>query len=392
VSVATPGPRLVRRIAHFDLDTFFVSVERVRDPSLAGKPVLVGHPGGRGVVASASYESRAFGCRSAQPMSQALRRCPQAIVIPPHFELYRDVSRQFHAILADVTPLVESVGMDEAYADLTGIEPLDTGARDAAQRVRSRVRAELGLPLSGCIAGSRTTAKVGSDRAKPDGLLELAAGGDAEFLAPLPLRELPLAGPRIGEELGRLGVRTIGDLARLDRTWLERRFGRAGVVLAERARGLDPEPVRAGGREARSISREVTFAQDVSSRDELVRTLRRHAERVGEDLRRQHRRARTVTLKLRWPDFSTPTRSRTVERPLQGTDELAAVGVALLDELVASEGVRPVRLIGLGATNLVEDAVQLALGDERARRGERLDEAIDGIRDRHGPSAVVRGL
>jgi len=159
--VATPGLRLVRRIAHFDLDTFFVSVERVRDPSLAGKPVLVGHPGGRGVVASASYESRAFGCRSAQPMTQALRRCPQAIVIRPHFELYRDVSRQFHAILADATPLVESVGLDEAYADLTGIEPLDTGAREAAQRVRSRVRAELSLPLSACIAGSRTTAKVG---------------------------------------------------------------------------------------------------------------------------------------------------------------------------------------------------------------------------------------
>ena len=215
---------------------------------------------------------------------------------------------------------------------------------------------------------------------------------DTFFVSVERVRDPSLAGPRIGEELGRLGVRTIGDLARLDRTWLERRFGRAGAVLAERARGLDPEPVRAGGREARSISREVTFAQDVTSRDELVRTLRRHAERVGEDLRRQQRRARTVTLKLRWPDFSTPTRSRTVERPLQGTEELAAVGVALLDELVASEGMRPVRLIGLGATNLVEDAVQLALGDEGARRDERLDEAIDGIRDRHGPSAVVRGL
>ena len=271
---------LPRRIAHFDLDTFFVSVERARDPSLEGEPVLVGGVGGRGVVTSASYESRRFGCHSAQPMAQALRLCPEAIVIPPDFERYRDQSRGFHAILRDAAPLVEPGGIDEAYADLTGIGEAGSGARAAAERVRARTREELSLPVSVCIAGSRTTAKVGSDRAKPDGLLEVPVGGDAAFLAPLPLRELPLVGPRLGEQLAELHVRTIGDAAALDRRWLERRFGKTGVLLAERARGLDPTPLIAGGRGTRSISREVTFGEDVSDLEELRRTLR-GARRAG---------------------------------------------------------------------------------------------------------------
>lgn len=386
------APSLPRRIAHFDLDTFFVSVERALDPSLIGKPVLVGGSGGRGVVASASYESREFGCHSAQPMSQALRLCPHAVVVPPHFDRYRESSRAFHAILRDESPIVEPGGIDEAYADLTGLGEGGTGARAAAERVRSRTRQELNLPVSVCIAGSRTTAKVGSDRAKPDGLLEVPVGEDAAFLAPLPLRELPLVGPRFGEQLAALGVRTIGDAAALDARWLEQRFGRAGVVLPERARGMDPTPVRAGGRGARSVSREVTFGEDVTDLDALRRTLREHAERVGADLRGQQRRARTVTLKLRWSDFTTLSRSRTLDRPVQSTDDLAAAGWALLDELLARESLRPVRLIGLGATNLVEDAVQLGFDDASARRAEQVDRAVDEIRGRYGRDSVTRGM
>lgn len=385
-------PSLPKRIAHFDLDTFFVSVERALDPSLIGKPVLVGGAGGRGVVASASYESREFGCHSAQPMSQALRLCPEAVVVPPHFDRYQASSRAFHAILRDESPIVEPGGIDEAYADLTGLGEGGTGARAAAERVRTRTREELHLPVSVCIAGSRTTAKVGSDRAKPDGLLEVPVGEDAAFLAPLPLRELPLVGPRFGEQLAALGLRTIGEAAALDARWLEQRFGRAGVVLSERARGLDPTPVRAGGRGARSISREVTFGEDVTDLDRLRRTLRDHAERVGADLRGQQRRARTVTLKLRWADFTTLTRSRTLDRPVQGTEDLTAAGRALLDEVLARESLRPVRLIGLGATNLVEDAVQLGFDDESTRRAERVDQAVDEIRGRYGRDSVTRGL
>ena len=386
------APSLPRRIAHFDLDTFFVSVERSLDPSLIGKPVLVGGSGGRGVVASASYESREFGCHSAQPMSQALRLCPQAIVVPPHFDRYQASSRAFHAILRDESPIVEPGGIDEAYADLTGLGEGGAGARAAAERVRARTREELDLPVSVCIAGSRTTAKVGSDRAKPDGLLEVRVGEDAAFLAPLPLRELPLVGPRFGEQLAALGVRTIGEAAALDARWLEQRFGRAGVVLSERARGLDPTPVRAGGRSARSVSREVTFGEDVTDLERLRRTLRDHAERVGSDLRGQQRRARTVTLKLRWADFTTLSRSRTLERPVQSTDDLAAAGWGLLDELLARESLRPVRLIGLGATNLVEDAVQLGFDDGSARRAEQVDRAVDEIRGRYGRDSLTRGM
>ena len=354
--------------------------------------MLVGGAGARGVVASASYESRRYGCHSAQPMAQALRLCPQAIVLPTDFERYREQSRAFHAILRDAAPIVEPGGIDEAYVDLTGIGEGGSGARAAAEGVRERTRAELSLPVSVCLAGSRTTAKVGSDRAKPDGLLEVPVGEDAAFLAPLPLRELPLVGPRLGEQLLALEVRTIGDAAALDRRWLERRFGKAGLLLAERARGLDPTLVVAGGRGARSISREVTFGEDVSDLGELRRTLRGHAERVGADLRGQGRRARTVTLKLRWSDFTTLTRSRTVEQPLQLTDELAAIGRELLDELLTRESLRPVRLIGLGATNLVEDAVQLGFDGELARRAGSIDRALDGIRDRYGGGAVRRGL
>lgn len=386
------APSLPRRIAHFDLDTFFVSVERALDPSLIGKPVLVGGSGGRGVVASASYESREFGCHSAQPMSQALRLCPQAVVVPPHFDRYQESSRAFHAILRDESPIVEPGGIDEAYADLTGLGEGGTGARAAAECVRARTREELDLPVSVCIAGSRTTAKVGSDRAKPDGLLEVPVGDDAVFLAPLPLRELPLVGPRFGEQLQALGVRTIGEAAALDARWLEQRFGRAGVVLSERARGLDPTPVRAGGRSARSVSREVTFGEDVTDLERLRRTLRDHAERVGSDLRGQQRRARTVTLKLRWTDFTTLSRNRTFDRPVQSTDDLAAAGWALLDELLAHESLRPVRLIGLGATNLVEDAVQLGFDDGSARRAEQVDRAVDEIRGRYGRDSLTRGM
>ena len=398
------GPRLAPRIAHFDLDTFFVAVERTRDHSLRGKPVLVGHPGRRGVVAAASYEARKFGCHSAQPMVQAMRLCPQAIIVAPNFTAYRDMSARFHEMLREMSPIVESVGIDEAYVDLTGIGDATDGARRAAEALRQRVRAELDIAVSVCIAGSRTTAKVGSDRAKPDGLIEVPVGTDAAFLAPFAIRELPMVGPKAAEVLGRAGVRTIGQLAALDDRWLERQFGRAGTVIAERARGLDPTPVHGGGRVARSISREVTFGEDVTDVAALREVLARHAERVGTDLRESGRRARTVTLKLRWEDFTTLTRSHTVDRPVQSTAAIAEAGRALLDATIAAEGMRPVRLIGLGVTNLVEDAMQLDFFDAPVAvpggnpapagvlRDEELDRTLDSIRARFGSTSVQRGV
>jgi len=394
-----PGPRRAKRIAHFDLDSFFVAVERLRDPSLIGKPVLVGHPGGRGVVSTASYEARVFGCHSAQPMAVALRLCPQAIVVPPSQGVYGEYSAKFHAILNETSPVVESVGLDEAYVDLTGIGDAEGGAYAAATEVRRRVREELGLPVSACIAGSKTTAKVGSDRAKPDGLLEVPVGGDAEFLAPLRIRDLPLVGPKFGEALAKLGVRTIGDAARLDPRWLARQYGKAGEALADRARGIDPSVVVAGGRAHRQISRENTFGEDVTDLDELKRVIRRHSDRVGSDLRRQGKRARTVSLKVRWPDFTTLARSSTLDRPVQATADIASAALELLDEVFRTEGQHPVRLVGVAVTNLVDDEMQLTLddldrpaGSPRVLRVEELDRTIDALRQRFGDGSVTRGL
>ena len=392
-----PGPRLPRRIAHFDLDTFFVAVERLHDRSLRDRPVLVGGHGPRGVVSSASYEARRHGCHSAQPMAQALRLCPAAAVVPAHFERYRPLSRAFHRMLAEASPAVESAGLDEAYVDLTGAGDGLQGARATAEQIRARVRRELGLAVSVCVAGSRIAAKVGSGRAKPDGLLTVPEGEDAAFLAPLPVRELPLVGPRMAARLEALGVRTIGEAAALDATWLLHRFGRAGALLSDRARGIDRTPVRSSaGRVAKSVSREVTFHHDVTDAATLRRALRRHAERVGADLRRIGRRARTVTLKLRWSDFTTLTRSRTPGPPVQTTAALAQAGHELLDELRRHERMRAVRLIGLGASNLVEDARQLGFDDLESRpreapRDERLDRTLDTIRERFGDRAVARG-
>jgi DNA polymerase-4 len=373
-------------------------VERLHDPSLIDQPVLVGGHGRRGVVATASYEARRFGCHSAQPMSQALRLCPQAIVVPSRFDRYGPVSRDFHRMLDETSLAVESVGIDEAYVDLTGLEGSadPAAARRAAEGIRTRVRDELGIAVSICIAGSRTTAKVGSDAAKPDGLLDVPPGDDARFLAPRPVRELPLVGPNFGAALAALSVHTVGQAAALDRDWLEQRFGRAGIVLHDRAHGVDPTAVRPGGRPARSISREVTFSNDVTEIDTLHHTLRRHAERVGADLRRANRRARTVTLKLRWSDFTTLTRSRTLDRPVQATSALTAAGNELLAELFRSQGQRPVRLLGLGAANLVDDVTQLGFDELRpeeatTRRQEDLDRTLDSIRKRFGDRSVNRG-
>lgn len=418
-AAAPRPPTLPRRIAHFDLDTFFVAVERARDPSLVGKPVLVGGRGGRGVVAAASYESREFGCHSAQPMSQALRLCPQAIVVPPDGREYGRVSKLFHQMLRDASPVVESVGIDEAYVDFTGATlPPDaaptesSAAATIAENIRRRVRAELRIAVSVCIAGSRTTAKVGSDRAKPDGLLEVPIGGDAAFLAPFPMRELPMVGPKLGESLRAAGVATIGEVAALDRRWLENRFGRSGAVVYEHANGHDATPVRPGARPNRSISREITFGEDVVDPRKLRRTLARHAQRVGADLRRSEKRARTVTLKLRWNNFETLTRSRTLDRPVQSTAGLLEAGELLLDEAIRSAAAmradgdstqlsRAVRLIGLGATNLVEDEMQLGLDDMLAGSDgevggelleDRIDDMLDSIRARFGDDSVTRGL
>ncbi len=394
------GRRMPRRIAHFDLDQFFVAVERARDPQLAGKPVIVGYPGPRGVVSTASYEARVFGAHSAQPMAEALRLCPQAVVIAPNRGRYQAASSRFHEILAGHAPIVEPGGLDEAYADLTGVDAGDPGGpRRVAERVRAAVAAAISVRVSVCIAGGRTTAKVGSDQVKPDGLLELAPGGDAEYLAPLPIRKLPSVGPQFARELQKSGVLTIGEAAALSKQWLADRFGRRGIVLSDRARGIDPTPVRSGSAPAKQVSRETTFDADITAARHLQRVVAQLAEQVSSDLRRDGRRARTITLKLRWSDFATITRSHTLAQPVFDTESVARVADRLLRRILARHPGRAVRLLGVAAGNLEEEQRQLELKSltdsaEQARerrRAERRDAAVDAVRSRFGSGALRRG-
>ena len=392
---------LPRRIAHFDLDQFFVAVERARDPNLVGKPVIVGYPGPRGVVSTASYEAREFGARSAQPMAEALRLCPQAVVIAPRRGRYRAASEQFHRIMAAHAPIVEPGGLDEAYADLTGVEAGDpAGPRRVAERVRAEVANRISVRVSVCIAGGRTTAKVGSDRVKPDGLLVVPPGGDGDFLAPLPVRDLPSVGPQFAGQLENLGIKTIGDAAGRPKDWLADRFGRRGIVLADRARGIDPTPVRSGSAPAKQVSRETTFDADITALPHLRRVVGHLADSVGTDLRRGGRRARTITLKVRWSDFSTITRSRTLDQPVFDTESIRNTADRLLARVMGGAPGRPVRLLGISAGNLEEPLRQLAMetiaggarGVRERDRAERRDAALDSIRRRFGPRALRRGI
>lgn len=394
---------------HVDLDAFFVAVEQVRDPSLRGRPVIVGgDPDARGVVATASYEARAYGVFSGMALGTARRLCPQAVFLRGDFHEYERVSQRFHRILRDYSPLVEPAGLDEAYLDLTGCGPViearlrrglplsglsspEELAVLAGEAVRRRVREELGLAASVGIARGKSVAKVASDAAKPDGLLAVAAGTEAAFLAPRPVRDLPGLGPKAEAALARLGVRTLGQLAALPSSRLRALFGVWGPALGERARGIDPTPVAAEAQPAKSVSRAGTYARDIDDASVLRASLRGYAESVGAELRRLGRRARCVTLKLRYGDFATITRSRTLPRPTHADEELYRTAAELLREALARDG-RAVRLIGLGASQLVDDAVQLSLFDRRQQALEALLRSIDRLRARYGYHCLQTGL
>jgi DNA polymerase-4 len=381
----------MRSILHVDLDAFFVAVEQARDPSLRGRAVIVGgDPTGRGVVATASYEARRYGIHSGMPLATARRLCPHALFLRGDFRRYEEASQAFHALLSRYTPLVEPAGLDEAYLDLTGCEPVAGAPLDAARRIRARVRDELSLTASIGVAVSKTVAKIASDAAKPDGLVEVPPGEEAAFLAPLPVRRLPGVGPRVEGALAAIGVRTLGRLASLPETRLRSLFGRHGPRLAERARGLDPSPVAPLEAPPRSVSREGTFASDVSEAAALRAVLRSYCESVGSDLRRQGRRARSLTLKLRYGDFTTITRSLTLDRPAHADDVLYQAAESLLGTALARDS-RALRLIGFGVSNLVEDAVQLPLEEARWQRLERLDRAVDRLRLKYGRRCLQRG-
>ena len=389
---------------HVDLDAFFVAVEQARNPDLLGKPVIVGgDPDGRGVAATASYEARVFGVRSGMALSTARRLCPQAVFLRGDFKEYQRVSDRFHAILRDYSPLVEPGGLDEAYLDITGCKPVidaiagpvasDTPeeiGRAAAESLRRRVREELSLAASVGIASGKSLAKVASDAAKPDGLLLVPPGEEAAFLAPRPLRELPGLGPKAEAALLRLGVKTLGQVANMPAARLRSLFGGWGPALAERARGIDPAPVASGRDRVKSVSREGTFARDIDDAAVLRGSLRGYAESVGAELRRLGRRARCITLKLRYSDFTTISRSRTLSQPTFSDEEIYRTGAALLEQALERDG-RAVRLLGLGTSNLGDDVVQLGLFGERELPAEELLHSIDRLREKYGYRALQTG-
>ena len=350
-----------RKIIHVDMDAFYASVEQRDDPRLRGRAVVVGgSPEGRGVVAAASYEARRFGIRSAMPCSQALRRCPELVFVRPDFTKYRTVSQQIRAIFHDYTDLVEPLSLDEAYLDVTSNKAGLASATEVARVIRERVREELQLTCSAGVSSLKFVAKIASDYRKPDGLTVVPPHRVLEFIRPLPVRKLWGVGPATERRLHAQGIQLVGDLADIPEPDARRRFGRNGLYLWRMARGDDPRPV-CTSRPRRSSSTEQTFSEDITSLEELQQILEDQAERVARQVERADLWGRTVTLKLRYADFSTITRSETLTHPTRDRETIEETGLRLLGKTDAGE--RPVRLIGLGLGNLLrpEESPQLDL-------------------------------
>jgi len=352
---------LGRIVAHLDLDAFFAAVEVLERPELAGLPLVVGgDPAGRGVVATASYEARVFGVRSAMSAAEARRRCPDAVFVTPDHNRYRRHSQGLWALVRDEVPTVEQVGIDEGYLDLSGLVTTAGEARRFLARLQALIRERTGLDASfGCGTG-KTIAKIASDVDKPNGLVVVAAGHERRFLADRPLRALPGVGPKAEQRLRTGGLETIGDLADLDdATLLLLLPGRVGLDLRERARGHDPRPVVAESGPAVTIGHEETFDHDISDPAVLSEHAARMAAQVAERLASEGRVARTVTIKLRYPDFRLLTRARQAQAPTREPDELARLADLALQRALRDRP-PPVRLLGVSASRLV-DAEQMRL-------------------------------
>ena len=347
-------------VAHLDLDAFFAAVEELEQPALRAVPLVVGgDPHGRGVVATANYVARGFGIHSAMPCAEALRRCPHATFVRPRMTVYREYSREVWSVVREIVPTVEQTGIDEGYVDLGEVAPRFDDARAVAGAVQGVVRSRTGLSCSLGVASSKVVAKIASDRRKPGGLTAVRPGREAAFLAPFPIRILPGVGPRAEERLLAAGVATIGALAALDddalRTVLR---GKVGSELRDRARGIDPRPLEVSV-ERISISSEETFPRDIGDAERLHAELVRMAVGLAEHLERRGQIARTITTKLRYPDFSIRTRSTSL--PV-GTGDAARIGelaCSLLDRALRDRP-GPLRLVGVGVSGLVDD-VQLSL-------------------------------
>ncbi|HMM41250.1 MAG TPA: DNA polymerase IV [Thermomicrobiales bacterium] len=378
-----------RWVIHADLDAFFAAAEVLRRPELRGRPVIVGgSPEGRGVVASATYEARQLGVRSAMPMAQAIRLCPQAVIVRPDGAFYRELSQRFRIVLDDFSPLVEVVSIDEAYLDVSNSERLFGSVEQLAQALKNRVHDEVGLAVSLGVASNKLVAKIASDLDKPDGLRIVPHGQEAATLGPLPVERLPGIGPKASARLRGAGIATLARLAAAPEVLLLDIAGNDAARLRARARGEDDRPVRAEPDERKSLGHERTFDHDVVARAELDTALYQLCERTGAELRRRGLTATTVALKLRYDDFSTVTRQQSFERPTDAHQDVFTIAAGLLDRTLA-ERRAPVRLLGVRVASLAAASHQLDLFDDHRARLRQLNAAIDRIAERTGAPVIV---
>ena len=374
-------------ILHADLDSFFASVEQRDDPRLRGRPVIVGG----GVVLAASYEAKAYGVRTAMGGRQALRLCPRAVVVRPRMEAYTEASKALYAVFEDATPLVEGLSIDEAFLDVRGLERLAGPPGEIAVRLRERVLVEVGLPITVGIARTKFLAKVASAVAKPDGLLLVPPDRELDFLHPLPVERLWGVGRVTAEKLHSRGLRTVGQVARLEEELLVQLLGRAsGRHLHALAHNRDPRPVQTGGRR-RSIGSQRALGRRATSWEVVDSSVIAIVDRVSRRLRAGRRLCRTVVLRLRFDDFTRATRSLTLPRLTDQSQTILDAARTLLASARPLIERRGITLVGLSLTNLESaDRVQLCLMDDW--RPEALDAALDEVRDRYGSRSITRGV
>jgi DNA polymerase-4 len=379
------------RILHIDMDAFFASVEQVRDPGLVGKPLIIGgDKESRGVVSTASYEARKYGVHSAMPMAEAVRRCPHAIFMRGNYALYSAASREVKAVLDTVSPLVQMASIDEAYVDVTGSQKLFGGDDAIAAYIKGEIRRRTQLPCTVAIAPNKLVAKVASDEGKPDGYVRVSAGEERAYLAPLPVRKIPGAGPRTCAVLESMGVLTAGQLAEMPLPALERIFGtQMAAGLQRAARGIASAEVEVD-RAPKSVSRETTFARDLTDWGEVERVIACLTERAAYALREERLETRRVTLKVRYAGFDTHTFSKALAVPTCVDHDIAAA----LRELATKARQRRarVRLVGvhLGALSFNQHQLQL-FGRQESEKWEQVLERMDAVRGKHGFGALRFG-
>ena len=383
-----------RKIIHLDLDAFFCAVEELHDPSLRGKAFAVGgKPEERGVVASCSYAARARGVHSAMPMGRALALCPEMLIVPAKHHLYSKASKQVMALLRDVTPLLEQISVDEAFLD---ISDLPNTAETIGKGLQVQIKNETGLSSSVGVATNKLVAKIANDVGKksaqrgisPFATTVVPAGQEANFLSPLPVEMLWGVGPKTAQKLAETGIYTIGELAKQPENEMARRFGKHGRDLSRHARGIDTRPI-VTERETKSISQETTFLHDVSDDSKLEKTLRALAQKVARRLRKAELAGKTVRIKLRWSDFTTLTRQKTLPTISDNETEIYEIALSLFRKLHPTG--KSVRLIGIGVSGLGPPLRQLSFWEEDTKKSRDLEKVLDQLQERFGKNTIQRG-